>query len=162
MRLASREEFAEAYTQYPLPREVYAKRARLFEGFPEKILIVGCGFGLLVSELRNLGKDARGIDASAWAWENRDNEWVWCSDILNASKVDILRQQHGPFATIITEDLLPWLTEEEVEMCARNCTGLGKIVIHMVTEQGEAPYNYHPCVYWMALTKQLTCSLGGF
>lgn len=161
MILASSEVYEKAYSQYPLPEEVYAKRAKLFEAYPEPILIVGCGFGGLVKELRKLGKDAWGIDASPYAWENRIGDYVWSSDILNPSKVEILYKQLGPFGAIITEDLLPWLTDEEAKTCAKNCSRLGSIVVHLVTEQGEAGYNYKPAFQWRNLTGQLTHTLEG-
>lgn len=160
--LASPEVYAEAYTEYPLPDTVYAKRAQLFKSFPERIMVVGCGFGHLVSELRKLGKDAWGVDASAWAALSRVDDHAWMSDILDGNNVRLLQGYIGPIATVITEDLLPWLTDEEAVTCANNCSTLGQIVIHLVTEQGEADYNYKPTYQWQLLTNQLTCSLEGF
>lgn len=159
--LASPKVYATAYTKYPLPEAVYAKRARLFEAYPELILIVGCGFGGLVKELRRLGKNAWGIDASEWAVRNRVSDYVWLSDLTKDIDTNRLLELLGSFATIISEDTLPWLTDEEAIQCAKNCARLGRIVIHLVTEQGEADYNYRSCAYWRNLTNQLTHPLEG-
>lgn len=144
------------YTVYPPPSEVYAKRANLFRYYPDPILVVGCGFGGLVQELENLGKKVYGIDASPYAVENRVSKRVKQGDILCINDAVWL-----DFNTVITEDLLPCLTDQEALIVARNCQALAPIVVHMVTEQGEADLNYHSTGYWMILTNQLTISLEG-
>lgn len=158
MRLASYTDFQNGpiYTHYPLPPEVYARRAGLFRYFPEPILVVGCGFGGLIQALEDSGKLAWGIDASPYAIENRASKRVIFGNIL-----DLSDWQMGQFETLFTEDLLPHLTDDEVLIAARNCQALSPIVIHMVTEQGEADLNYHSTGYWMKLTNQLTISLEG-
>lgn len=156
MRLASYEDFnGGIYTRYR-HHEGYAKRARLFRYFPEPILVVGCGFGFLVHEFRSLAKSAWGIDASPWAIENRVDERVRLANIL-----DIRNWEFGEFATVITEDMNPCLTDNEVVIAARNCQALSAIVVHLVTEQGQADLNYHSTGYWMTLTGQPTISLEG-
>lgn len=153
MILASPEVYAAAYTQYR-HHDGYAKRAQLFRNFPDPILVVGCGFGYLVKELQLLDKVAGGVDASEYAVANCVTPAVSRLDIVTASV-------SRPFSTVITEDLLPWLTDDEAVTAAKNCAAHGAIVIHLVTVQGEADYNYHSCGYWMTLTNQLTVSLEG-
>lgn len=157
MRLASREDFFNGpiYTQYR-HHEGYTKRAQLFRYFPEPILIVGCGFGFMVQELQDLNKQAWGIDAATYAIKNRTTERVLLGNILDLQTINL-----GAFETIITEDLLPYLTDDEVLTIARNCQALSPIVVHMVTEQGSADLNYHSTGHWMTLTNQLTVSLEG-
>lgn len=159
MRLASHADFQNGpiYTRYPLPPEVYAKRARLFRYFPEPMLVVGCGFGGLIQALEDSGKLAWGIDASPYAIENRTHQRVKSGDIL-----DLSDWQMGQFETLITEDLLPHLTDEEVLVAARNCQAVSLIVIHMVTEQGGVKeLIYRTAAKCMNLTNQLTVSLEG-
>lgn len=161
MRLASYEDFyGKIYTAYR-HHEGYAKRAKLFAGFPERILIVGCGFGFLVDELERLGKQTIGVDASEWVVTNRISDHVLLGSILELSDMVILRNELGPFGTVITEDLLPYLTDDEARIASASCAQVGPLVVHMVTEQGEADLNYHSTGYWMALTGQLTVSLEG-
>lgn len=156
MRLANEQDFfGSIYTNYR-HHEGYAKRARLFRFFPEPILVVGCGFGFLVEELLNLKKEAWGIDASPYAIENRVNKWVQYGNIL-----DLNECVRGPFGTVILEDVDPYLSDEEALIAAKNSQALSPIVIHMVTERGEADLNYHATEYWMNLTGQLTISLEG-
>jgi SAM-dependent methyltransferase len=156
MRLLTPAEQSLAYTNYR-HHEGYAKRVRLFAGFPEPILVVGCGFGFLVQEFEKLGKEAWGIDASAYAFNHRVSWRVLHGDILdNVERFTAFR-----FATIILEDIDPWLTDAEAVIAARNCAQLAPIVVHLVTEQGQADYNYHSTGYWMSLTAQLTVSLEG-
>ena len=162
MRLASYEDFNDGpvYTRYPLPDEVYDKRARLFQFYPEPILVVGCGFGGLVRAFRDLGKEAWGIDASQWAIDNRDKrveKRVVKFDILDLSDWVL-----GEMGSVFTEDMLPHLTDDEVLVAARNCQALAPFVINMVTECGEDKgLNYHTTGYWMSLTGQPTISLEG-
>lgn len=157
MRLASHADFYNGpiYTQYR-HHEGYRKRAQLFRYFPEPLLVVGCGFGFLVQELVDLGKQAWGVDASPYAIENRITKRVFYGDIL-----DLGAWTMGKVSTVITEDLLPFLTDDEVLIVARNCQALSPLVVHMVTERGEANLNYHTTGYWMTLTGQLTVSLEG-
>jgi hypothetical protein len=153
MRLASPTEFAVAYTCYR-HHPGYQRRAQLLAVFPDPILVVGCGFGFLVNELRQLGRDAWGSDASVYCCRHRVTDRFIHHDILT-----------GPLpltaATVVTEDLLPWLTDREARLCANNCALIAPIVLHFVTEQGQADYNYHSTGYWTALTSQLTFSLEG-
>jgi SAM-dependent methyltransferase len=160
MRLATAADFhGEIYTCYPPPDKVYDKRARLFRYYPEPFLVVGCGFGGLVRALRDLGKQAWGIDASRWAIDNRDKRverQVFKFDILDLSNWTL-----GQMGTVISEDLWPHLADDEVIVAARNCQALAPLVVHLVTEQGQADLNYHSTGYWMSLTGQLTVSLEG-
>ena len=153
MRLACAEDFYNGpiYTDYR-HHEGYAKRAALFQDFPEPICIVGCGFGFLVQELLKLEKDCWGIDASPYAIENRVTDRVLLGNILDFT----------PEArTLITEDMLPYLTDQEARIAAKRCGAKGAIVVHLVTESGEADLNYHSLIYWTQLTHQLTVSLEG-
>jgi SAM-dependent methyltransferase len=162
MRLASAADFYNGpiYTHYQ-HHEGYAKRAQLFRGFPEPILIIGCGFGFLIEELGKIGKQALGIDASDWAVTNRTNDRVFLHDVLDPVECAILKGELGPFRTVVTEDMLPCLDDREAMIAAENCSKLAPIVIHMITEQGQTDLNYHSTGYWMSLTNQLTVSLEG-
>lgn len=161
MRLASYEDFhGEIYTEYR-HHEGYAKRAELFAWFPDPVLVVGCGFGFLVEEFSKLGKDAYGIDASLYAIRNRVTERVTLNSILDPADIALLQIGFERFGTVVTEDILPYLTDNEAKLAGLNCAKLGGIVTHMVTEQGQADLNYHPAGYWMTLTRQITISLEG-
>lgn len=121
--------------------------------------MVGCGFGGLVRAFRDLNKQAWGIDASQWCIDNRDkrvSDRVFKFDILDLSDWML-----GEMGAVLTEDMLPHLTDNEVLAATRNCQALAPIVIHMVTEHGQADLNYHSTGYWMSLTNQLTVSLEG-
>lgn len=154
MILASPEEFAAAYTAYHW-HEGYRKRARLLVRLPDPILVVGCGFGFLVAELQQLGRRAYGIDASSYCRDNRVTDDFAQCDILR--HLPPLKQT----ATVVTEDMLPWLTDSEAVQAAKNCALITPLVLHLVTESGQAGYNYHSCGYWMTLTGQLTIPLEG-
>lgn len=143
-----------AYTYYPLPVAVYARRALLLYRLPDPVLVVGCGFGRLVVELQRLGKVAWGCDASPYAETNRVTDNFLLLDITAVTP-------SGHFATAITEDLLPWLTDFEAVTAANNCAAIAPLVLHLVTEQGQADYNYHSTGYWMRLLNQLVISLEG-
>lgn len=162
MRLASRADFfGGIYTHYRR-HEGYANRAKLFEPYPDPILVAGCGFGFLVEEFLRLGRSAWGIDAAEYCIENRENDNVWLCDITSGNDVGLLLAQRGSFGTVITEDLLPHLTDEEAIIAAKNCSLLGRFVIHLVTESGEhKELNYRPAGQWQLKTGQPTLSLEG-
>ncbi len=156
MRLASQADFYGGIYAHYRHHEGYAKRARLFKFYPEPLLVVGCGFGFLVEEFDNLGIVAWGIDASDYAIRKSTHPRVRKFDILHLNDWSL-----GQFGTVITEDLLPCLTDAEVLIATRNCQAIAPIVIHMVTEQGQADLNYHSLTEWILLTSQLTVSLEG-
>lgn len=168
MRLASQQDFnnGSVYTQYR-HHEGFAKRARLFPYFPEPILVVGCAFGFLLYEFDKLGKIAYGLEASneifegEWPIEQTIHPRVLFGSILNDADIGQLLDTVGPFGLVIVEDVDPYLTDAEAKIASENCLKLSPIVIHMVTEQGEADLNYHSTGYWMSLTNQLTVSLEG-
>lgn len=153
MRLASAQEFAVAYTEYHWHKG-YAKRAQLLQSLPQPVVVVGCGFGFLVVELARLGKLTHGIDASDYCWTNRVTENFTQWNILTGPP-----RLHA--ATVVTEDLLPWLTDAEAVTTAKNCALISPLVLHLVTEQGQEDYNYHSTGYWNTLTGQITVSLEG-
>lgn len=154
LRLASKEDFhGEIYTDYRW-HGGFARRAQILKGFPEPILIVGCAFGYTVVELERLGKKVSGIDASIWAVQNRVTNKVSFGDIL-------VEPSRLKFGSVVTEDLLPYLTDDEARIAALNCLRLSPFVIHLVTVEGTADLNYHSLGYWMTLTNQLTTSLEG-
>lgn len=156
MLIATESDFYGGYYTHYRHHEGYRKRAELFKGFPEPVLVVGCGFGFLVAELLKLGKRADGIDASPYAVSRRVTEHVCIASVLDDMA------PLGKFSTVITEDVLPCLTDKEAERAANNCALVAPIVIHLVTTQGtDTRLNYHSTGYWMTLTKQFTVSLEG-
>jgi hypothetical protein len=104
-----------------------------------KLLIAGCGWGFLVDELVKLGRDAWGIDASAYC----SGKAVVLGRVLqrsalvradvNAAKSAAGIAANGRFAAGVTEDLLPCLSVPEITSALgelrRACTTL----LHIVT-----------------------------
>jgi 2-polyprenyl-3-methyl-5-hydroxy-6-metoxy-1,4-benzoquinol methylase len=157
MRLAAATDFYNGpiYTFYRW-HEGFAKRAQLFADRPDPILVVGCAFGFLVAELEKMGKTAYGIDASWWAVKRRVSQNVICASIFDPPF------RSGEFATVATEDVLPYFSDCEAQVAAKSSGELAPNVIHLVTEHGQAKeLNYHSCVEWTRITQQLTISLEG-
>lgn len=166
MRLANANDFFDGaiYSHY-YHHEGFAKRAEFLASYPDPILVVGCGFGFLVDELLKLGKLAYGIDAARWAI-NQSEEGVagrvWERSILNSSDVLSLSQLMPPLATVVTEDLLPYLSDQEAATAAAKCASLNPShVVHLVTQQGQASLNWHSLAQWQAITSQPVYSLEG-
>jgi hypothetical protein len=158
MQLATEQRFNGTwYTKYR-HHKGFAKRAQLLISYPEPILIIGCGFGYLIVELELLGKVAKGLEASDWAVQNRVRNSVKLGSALDVTKISL----QAPFASIVTEDLLPCLTDAEVLTLATNCASFTIPVLHLVTEQGAASeLNYRPRGEWAELTGQQIMSLEG-
>lgn len=154
MRLATPADFYNGpiYTHY-YHHHGYRKRAELLRHFPQPILIAGCGFGFLVVEFTQLGINSCGIDASPWAISQRVTNRV--------SLGSILQSLSQPWPTIVTEDLLPCLNDDEAQLAATNCRRASLNVLHLVTEHGQADLNYHSLHDWALLTQQPVISLEG-
>jgi hypothetical protein len=104
-----------------------------------KLLIAGCGWGYLVDALVKLGRDAWGIDASAYCVGKAvvpgrvlQRSALVRADV-NAVKTAAGIAANGRFAAGVTEDLLPCLSVPEITSALgelrRACTTL----LHIVT-----------------------------
>lgn len=136
------------YTEYPY----FSKRskninAQLGSYKNSKILIAGCGWGFLVRLLmRDYGfTDVWGCDASEYAvktaapreipgYENR----ILLGDITSSTSMSSVSSAAGlkgtkKFAYIITEDVLPCLTDNEITTALSVLRGKGDVLGHIIT-----------------------------
>ncbi len=146
--------YSEGYRRFPF----FAERAAWVHATAPagNILVAGAAYGYLVDELAKLGRDAWGIDASAYAVERA----VVPGRILQRSalvRADLTAARTAAglagasrFAAGVTEDLLPCLTVAEVANALgelrRACTTL----LHIVTPgDGQAqPPGRAPEMTW--------------
>jgi hypothetical protein len=136
--LATKQDFEEGglyenYRRYPF----FATRAEaIVEEWPDAdMLIVGCGWGFLVDELRTRGVEAWGIDMSQYALTMARKE---LPDTLayihrgNAKKIG------GAYGVVVTEDLLPCASsDEEARLFVEGAREAGEFVLHVATPAKE-------------------------
>jgi SAM-dependent methyltransferase len=121
----------------------------LLNRFPTgKTLIAGCGPGYTVARMRAAGADVWGIDISDWAVQTLAPSRlvgalapglarIQLGSVLVRANLTTRRQTAGgTFGVIVTEDLLPALTDAEVVTAraelARTLTA-GGAILHLVT-----------------------------
>lgn len=105
-----------------------------------KILVAGCGYGYTVRHLINLGIDAWGIDASAYAVQQASTivpGRVTQANILIRSELTACLTFAGlktnqKFTAIVTEDVLTCLTDAEIVMALTELRRIGTVVFHIV------------------------------
>ena len=151
MRLASASDFESGalygppgYRRYPF----FAERADLIlnlYGAGGKVLVVGCGWGFLVDELLTRGYDAWGLDGSSYAIAKAAEvlpaasaQRVLLADTTNRQQVVAVRAAAGVvgnqrFKLIVTEDVLPVLSDAEVAVAVAECRRVATNVLHIVT-----------------------------
>lgn len=167
MRLASEADFVNGpmYSQYqhfPFHQE---RAEAINELYPEgTILVVGCAWGYVVQDLLALGRNVWGIEASHWAvsmaYVKVDGEAarrVVFGDATQSSSMDYAAAQAsvGRFDVAVTDDILPVLTDGEIQKCVDECRRIAKNVIHCVTPKPNDPVeldlNWKTIEEWRAL-----------
>jgi hypothetical protein len=112
-----------------------------------KLLIVGCGPGFLVDELVKLGRDAWGIDSSAYCMARAvQSARIMQADALVRSQLAAARSFAGlsgnqKFAGLVTEDLLPCLSDAEAGVAVTEARRVAPVALHIVTcsKAGDVP-----------------------
>lgn len=113
-------------------------------GTAGKWLIAGCGWGYLVDELVKLGVDAWGIEAAAYATTKALAEVpnvasrIVLADATNRSQIAAARTTAGltgnqRFSVLVTEDLLPMLSDAEASTAISEARRVATNIVHIVT-----------------------------
>lgn len=153
-----------AYQRYPF----FAERAAWIHAqVPTgKLLVAGCGPGYLVDELVLLGRDAWGIDAAPYcASRFIRTDRIMQADSLVRSQLAAVRtfaglQGNARFAGLITDDLLPCLTDAEATIAIAESRRIATVVRHIITcskvddvpGSRAAEMNWKTQAAWKALT----------
>ena len=146
MRLACPEDFEEESGLYWPPYgdfPFFTTRAEyIAERFgDQRVLIAGCGWGYTVLHARALGVDCWGVDASPYALR-RARELGLLREVMYG---DITTAQFMPeleVDAVITEDVYPMLTLDEVERAQEVLHRYGPVK-HWIT---PAPEQAHPSI----------------
>lgn len=117
---------------------------------PAKIAIAGSGWGFLVKALRDAGRDASGFDASSYAslkyvsLEAGQAGRNVTASVLNATQMTNYRRNTAGLSgstkipLMVSEDLLPCLTDAEVTTALTRMRDNATKVIHVVTCAAES------------------------
>lgn len=121
------------YERYPYFGE---RAAALVKSYgPKRFLVVGAGFGFLLDELDALGATAHGVELSEYAIRR-------CHALVPAvysrmHKIDArdssAMRRLGRFDVVVTEDILPTCSLEEVPYVLEASRSVGGVVVHIVT-----------------------------
>lgn len=127
-------EWRHGYASYTLEdrRKIEGENPRLIKSVlaPTDLLDVGCGPGLLVLMLRELGVDATGVDASLSALETAPlevQEHVSSGDILD------LPFKTANYDVVVCREVLEHLTAIEVLQAIRELCRVSKRLIYLTT-----------------------------
>lgn len=150
------------YRRFPFFAErAAAVRAR----YPDarRVLVVGCGYGYLVDELRRAGvPDPWGVDASPWAVERAaavlpgaSARRVRLADATDAASLaaalpEVLRRD-GRFDVAVTEDVLPVLDPGEQRALLAAVRARAAAVLHVVTPGDPADPAKLPGPEWRSI-----------
>lgn len=137
---------------------------------PESVLIIGCGWGYLVDELRKKGVAAWGVDLSEYAIRRAHAEvpdvyrYISKADGRNARQME--RVGPGYFDLAVTEDVLTTCSnEQEVERFLEAARTVSDQRLHIVTcwlptqdlpdklEQRDKRVLWHYEEEWLELVK---------
>ena len=169
-RLASASDFEDngvMYTNYRRYQFFAERAAVIHEAFPTgKILIAGCGWGFLVDELVKLGRDAFGFDASPYATARSVevlgptiSSRVFSASVLVRAQMTSTKASIGfsgaqKVPLLVTEDLLPVLTNAEITTALTECRRIATNLLHVVTPGDPADpsklagLNWKPVATW--------------
>jgi D-arabinose 1-dehydrogenase-like Zn-dependent alcohol dehydrogenase len=131
MRLACPEDFEEKDGLYWPPYGDYPFFTARAEWIAQRycgaqVLIAGCGWGYTVLHARALGVDCRGVDASPYALRRARElgleDVVVYGDITRADRMPELEVD-----VVLTEDVYPMLTLDEVEQAQEVLHSYGEV-----------------------------------
>lgn len=128
----------------------------------QKICLVGGGYGWVAEDWGAAGLSVTVCDTSAYIQANKTSQST--VQVLNESGLSVQSRrnlltvaglpQNGKFDWIITEDVLPMLTDNECLPLGSECRKFGLNVAHWVSvkEAGNfAPLNWKTLAEWKAL-----------
>lgn len=110
-----------------------------------KLLVAGCGWGYLVDELVQLGRDAWGCDASSYCvGKTVAGNRVLLGSVLVRADLDAVKAAAGvapagKFAVCVTEDLLPCLALAELPAARTELLRAASTLLHIATMAAPGP-----------------------
>lgn len=151
--------YAPAYSRFPFFQSRLDSLKQRFAPTGQKLLVVGCGFGYLVDDLVAAGYDAYGIDNAYAIGKGKAllpaiAARLLVADALTASTLDAAASAAGlkghtpKWALLVTEDVLPVMSDAEVQTALTNlrarCT---TNLLHFVTP-GDGGQACDPRLNW--------------
>ena len=133
-----------------------------------KILVAGAAFGYLVEELLARGFDVLGFDLSDYAIQKMETSVnatargrMQKRDMLNGGDYTALRQSHDlrgnqKWHIIISEDVLPCLSDTEAEQGVSLARNGGTVRVHMITPGQPTDLFRVPTLNWKTMAQWRT------
>lgn len=166
--------YSAGYQEYPFFQTRLDALKQRFAPTGQTLLIAGCGFGYLVNLAVNAGYNAFGIDGSSWAINQGKTlipaiaSRLAVADITNATQVDAASKAFGlkggtpKYALLLTEDVLPCLSDAEIttalSVLRARCNAN---LLHMVTP-GQSDANHDPRLNWKPLGEGASIPAGSW
>lgn len=152
--------YSAGYHQYPFFTDrINALKGR-FAPNNQTLLIAGCGFGYLVQLAVTAGYNAFGVDASSWAISQGQAllpsiaTRLAVADVTSTSSLDAAGKGFGlhgnppKYALLVTEDLLPCLTDAEITTALTNLRARSSSnLLHIITP-GDGGLGCDPRITW--------------
>lgn len=144
--------YSAGYHQYPFFQDRINTLIGHFAPNNQTLLIAGCGFGYLVQLAVTAGYNAFGVDASSWAISQGQAllpsiaSRLAVADILNTTALDNAGKGFGlhgnppKYALLVTEDLLPCMTDTEITTALTNLRARATSnLLHIITPGSGGP-----------------------
>lgn len=166
--------YSQGYQDFPFFQSRLDSLKQRFAPTGQTLLIAGCGFGYLVNLAINAGYNAFGIDGSSWAINQGKTllpaiaSKLAVADITVANQVDAASKTFGlkggtpKYALLLTEDVLPCLSDAEITTAltvlrARSTANL----LHMVTPGNPGDPGLDSRLNWKPLGEETTPAPAG-
>lgn len=166
--------YSMGYQDFPFFQQRINELIGRFAPSNQTLLIAGCGFGYLVNFAVQAGYNAFGIDASSWAINEGKTllpsiaSRLAVADITVASQIDSASKTFGlkggtpKYALLVTEDVLPCLSDTEIQTALTNLRArCSANLLHWVTPGNPGDPGLDSRLNWKPLGETVTPAPAG-
>lgn len=159
-RIATKIDFEEGgmydeYHRFPFFEWRVDALKELFPPSNQKIAIWGCGWGYLVDEAVKVGFNVYGFDASEYAIDKgrsllpHISDRLFIRDALSVSDVNSTTTENQKFALAITEDMLPCMNDDEVDLAISLLRKISELpLVHILTPSNAGGSGHDSSMNW--------------
>lgn len=116
----------------------------------KKVLEVGCAYGYIVENLRDLGVDAYGIDVSQYAYDQAVSEVQPYLTVADA-RTHLSTYSRNEFDVVFTRRLFECLDPDDIQGVIDEMGRIGKQNVHIIQEDPRPDYYIaQPISWWEA------------
>ena len=119
-----------------------------FDYTGKKVLDIGCAYGFIVEDLRNMGVDAWGIDVSQYAYDKASDEVKPYLTVADA-RTHLTTYSKNEFDAVFSRYFLECISDEDLPDLIEEMNRISKFQLHIVMKHGkEEYYNIKDAAGW--------------